>query len=50
MRNGLLYARTEEGLELPVIDVTHPAFAASATDGELAAMTEQYIRESEERR
>jgi len=50
MKLGVVYAKTEDGVMLPVIDVTNPAFAASATDGELAAMTEQYIRESEERR
>jgi len=50
MKLGVVYAKTEEGVMLPVIDVTNPAFAASATDGELAAMTEQYVRESEERR
>ena len=50
MKHGVVYAKTEDGVELPVIDVTNPAFAVSATDGELAAMTEQYIRESEERK
>ena len=50
MKLGVVYAKTEDGVVLPVIDVTNPAFAVSATDGELAAMTEQYIRESEERR
>ncbi len=50
MKHGVVYAKTEDGVELPVIDVTNPAFAVSATDGELAAMTKQYIRESEERK
>lgn len=50
MKHGVVYAKTEDGVELPVIDVTNPAFAMSATDGELTAMTEQYIRESEKRK
>ncbi len=28
---GLVYAATDEGLELPVIDVTHPAFALNVS-------------------
>ncbi|MFI5094617.1 MAG: hypothetical protein ACHQIK_14350 [Candidatus Acidiferrales bacterium] len=49
MRNGVLYARTEEGLELPVIDVTNPAFAVSATEEDLEAMLGQYIQETGKR-
>ena len=29
---GVCYAITDEGVELPVIDVTHPAFAIQLTD------------------
>ncbi len=50
MRDGVLYAKTDEGMELPVIDVTNPAFAVAATDEELGAMTEQFIREEVQRR
>jgi hypothetical protein len=46
VRRDLVYARTEEGVELAVIDVTNPAFAVTATDAELAAMAEQYILEA----
>src|SRR5579872_401295 len=46
MRRDVLYARTDEGAELAVIDVTNPAFAVSATDAELCAMAELYIREA----
>jgi hypothetical protein len=46
MRTRVLYAETDEGLELALIDVTNPAFAVSATDAELASMAEQYIREA----
>lgn len=44
---GVSYAVTDDGLELPVIDVTHPAFAVSMTDGELAALTAAFIEEVE---
>jgi hypothetical protein len=42
----VLYAVTDEGMSLPVVDVTHPAFAVAATDAELAAMSDQYLREA----
>ena len=46
MGNGVIYAVTEDGVQLAVIDVTHPAFAVAATEGELAAMAEQYVSEA----
>ncbi len=46
MRTEVFYAKTEEGVELAVIDVTNPLFAVSATDAELAVMAEQYILEA----
>jgi hypothetical protein len=46
MKTGIVYAKTEEGVEFAVIDVTNTAFSVSATDAELAAMAEQYIREA----
>jgi hypothetical protein len=46
---GILYAMTDDGLELPVIDVTNPVFAVTATDAQLAAMSDQFVRESESR-
>jgi hypothetical protein len=46
VRRDVVYAKTEEGVELAVIDVTNPAFAVTATDAELAAMAEQYILEA----
>jgi hypothetical protein len=48
MRDGVLYARTEEGEELPVIDVTNPAFAVEATEAELEGKAEQFVREAEQ--
>jgi hypothetical protein len=50
MRTEILYAKTEDGVSLAVIDVTTPVFAVSATDAELAAMSEQYIREAAQQR
>ena len=46
MGTNLVCAKTNGGMELAVIDVTNPAFAVTATDAELAAMAEQYIREA----
>jgi hypothetical protein len=36
-RAGLSYAVTDDGLELPVIDTTHPAFACEMTEAEISA-------------
>ena len=46
---GLSYAVTDDGLELPVMDITHPAFACEMTDAEVSAVidrTMQGFRES----
>lgn len=50
MATGISYAETEQGVKTAVIDVTNPAFFVSATDEELAAMSEQYIREAAQQR
>jgi hypothetical protein len=50
MRTDVLYATTEEGVKIAVIDVTNPAFAVTATEAELAAMAEQYILEAGQQR
>jgi hypothetical protein len=42
---GICYAVTDEGLELPVIDVTHPHFAVSVGPAELRALTEEFLRQ-----
>ncbi len=39
---GVSYAFTGDGIELPVIDVTHPAFSISPTDDELAALADAF--------
>ena len=41
---GLCYAVTDDGIELPVIDVTHPAFAFNPTDEQFAEITERTLR------
>ena len=41
---GLCYAVTDDGIELPVIDVTHPAFAFNPSDEEFALITERTLR------
>jgi hypothetical protein len=42
-RPGLCYAVTDDGLELPVIDVTHPAFRLDIDPPALQALTEKAI-------
>jgi hypothetical protein len=39
-RAGVFYATTDDGLELPVVDVTHPVFVAQKSAAELAAIAE----------
>lgn len=43
---GLCYAVTDEGLELPVIDVTHPAFILEPSEAEILAVRDKYHREA----
>ena len=43
MSSEVRYALTDEGVKLPVIDVTHPSFAVTATEPELAAMEEKFL-------
>ncbi len=40
---GVYYALTIDGLELPVVDVTHPAFAVSPTDAQQAALVAAFL-------
>lgn len=46
---GLYYATDADGGRLPIVDVTHPAFAVRLTDAELAARMAEH-REQERRR
>jgi hypothetical protein len=41
---GVCYAVTEDGIELPVIDVTHPAFAIEISQDELDGLLQKHIR------
>jgi len=43
-QTGLCYAVTDDGIELPVIDVTQPAFTFNPTDAEFAEITERTLR------
>ena len=43
-RPGVCYAVTDDGLELPVIDVTHDAFAIGPSPAELAEISAQSLR------
>src|SRR5665213_244062 len=42
---GVCYAVTNDGVELPVIDVSHPEFALNLSTGELAARREKFLRD-----
>lgn len=42
---GILYATTDEGHELAVVDITNPAFAVSLTPEEHETLTEQFLAE-----
>ena len=42
---GVCYAITDDGLELPVIDVTHPAFELTLSDKELQSLLQQFLQD-----
>jgi len=41
---GVCYAVADDGLELPVIDVTHPAFAFKLSDEQLSAQIDRFVQ------
>ena len=41
---GVCYAVTDDGLELPVIDITHPAFACDVSEAALSALIDAMQR------
>jgi len=41
---GVCYAASDDGIELPVIDVTHPAFACEVGPAELSALIDEAVR------
>jgi hypothetical protein len=43
---GVCYAVSDDGLELPVIDITHPAFAFEMDDAKLNDLIETFARSS----
>ena len=46
---GVFYAVGDEGIELPIIDVTNPAFSIEMSDGELDRLLQEHIRTVERR-
>jgi len=48
-RPGVCYAMTNDGVELPVVDVTHPAFEVKISDAELADAIDRFVRECKQR-
>ncbi|HYK92209.1 MAG TPA: hypothetical protein VE398_25830 [Acidobacteriota bacterium] len=48
-RAGVCYAVTDDGIELPVIDMTHPAFAFQVSETELPHLFEESIRATKSR-
>jgi len=40
---GVCYAVSDEGIELPVIDITHPAFALTVTPEGLSAAIDEFV-------
>jgi hypothetical protein len=46
-RSGVHYAVTIDGVELPVVDVTHPAFTLSVSDAEQQALVKRFMREKQ---
>jgi len=46
---GLSYAFTENGIELPVLDITHPLFLKSINEESLAKMLKEIEQKGEER-
>jgi hypothetical protein len=47
-RPGVCYAVTDDGIELPVVDVTHPAFAFDASEPALKAVVADSLRSVQE--
>jgi hypothetical protein len=45
----MFYASTADGLVLPVVDVSHPAFEVRLTEADLGALADEYVREAESR-
>jgi len=50
LKNSVLFAATDDGESLPVIDTSNPTFAVKTTEAELAAMADQFLIESAQQR
>jgi hypothetical protein len=46
---GVCYAVAPDGIELPVVDVTHEAFALAIDEEQLAILTREFVRDEERR-
>jgi hypothetical protein len=44
-KEGVHYAVTSDGVELPVVDVTHPAFAVTLSPAEQHALVDDFMRQ-----
>jgi hypothetical protein len=44
-RPGVCYAVSDEGLELPVLDVTHPAFACEVSEEQEARLVARFLKQ-----
>ncbi len=42
-KQGVCYAVTDDGIELPVIDITNPAFAENASQEKLATLSDDFL-------
>ncbi len=49
MKPGILYATTDDGTTLPIIDVTNPAFMLTISDSDLAEKTAQFVADAPRR-
>lgn len=49
MRQDVLYAPTGGGLNVPIVDVTNPAFRIDPSEQELATLTSQFLGEAQAR-
>jgi hypothetical protein len=44
-KDGVCYAVTRDGIELPVVDVTHPAFALDVSDSKQRALVQEFMNQ-----
>ncbi len=48
--DGILFAATEEGFPLPIIDITHPCFHVADDEPSIQALRKRFVAEDERRR